>query len=118
MSSFPLRIPGANGVLTIRYVKDHDRSGHFLILHEERSTHEAGDANRLRALGLSRREEEVLYWVAHGKTNAAVSKLLGISPGTVKRHLENIYARLDVEGRHGATVYALQCLHERRPPGR
>lgn len=56
----------------------------------------------LPGTGLSRREQEVLYWVAEGKTNAEVSAILGIASGTVRRHLENIYQKLGVTNRHGA----------------
>jgi len=48
---------------------------------------------------LSAREREVLHSVADGGTNAEVAAALHIRPGTVKRHLENIYAKLDVTGR-------------------
>lgn len=48
---------------------------------------------------LSTREREVLRSVAEGATNAEVAAALHIRPGTVKRHLENIYAKLDVTGR-------------------
>jgi len=53
---------------------------------------------------LSAREREVLAWVAGGKTNAAIADLLDIRPGTVKRHLENIYRKLGIAGRRDAAV--------------
>jgi DNA-binding CsgD family transcriptional regulator len=99
----PLCIRGASGRLIIRYVKDPNCPRYFLLLQEQRSLPDASDAAVLRILGLSRREQEVLFWVAQGKTNATVAHLLGISPGTIKRHLENIYSRLGVENRHSAT---------------
>src|SRR3989339_1505026 len=49
--------------------------------------------------GLTSREEEVLYCVAQGKTNAEVAGILKMASGTVKRHLENIYQKLGVENR-------------------
>jgi DNA-binding CsgD family transcriptional regulator len=114
----PLHRHGANGRLTIHYVKDPIHSRHFLLLDEQPRTTGNADANRLENLGLSGREQEVLYWVAQGKTNATVARILGISPGTVKRHLENIYSQLGVENRHAATLRALQSLEEnRRRPG-
>lgn len=48
---------------------------------------------------LTAREREVLLWVAGGKPNAEIAGLLGIRPGTVKRHLENLYAKLGVGNR-------------------
>lgn len=69
---------------------------------------------RLHALGLTRREQEVLFWVSEGKRNAEVATILGISRGTVKRHLENIYRKLGVEDRHSAARQALEELQSFR----
>jgi DNA-binding CsgD family transcriptional regulator len=60
---------------------------------------------------LSAREREVLRSVAEGGTNAEVATALHIRPGTVKRHLENIYAKLDVTGR--AELAALRRITPR-----
>ncbi len=65
---------------------------------------------RLAALGLTRREQQVLFWISEGKRNSEVAAILGISSGTVKRHLENIYRKLGVENRHGAARRALEEL--------
>jgi DNA-binding CsgD family transcriptional regulator len=40
-----------------------------------------------------------------------MAEILGISVGTVKRHLENLYEKLGVENRHGAARRALEKLH-------
>jgi DNA-binding CsgD family transcriptional regulator len=53
---------------------------------------------------LSVREKEVLDLVASGATNAQIAERLWISPATVKKHLENIYAKLEVGGRIAALV--------------
>lgn len=58
----------------------------------------------LRAYCLSAREIEVLSWVAHGKANVDVGYILGISPRTVQKHLENIYTKLGVETRTAAAA--------------
>jgi DNA-binding CsgD family transcriptional regulator len=55
---------------------------------------------------LTAREREVLGWLGEGKTNAEIAILLGILPGTVKRHLENLYQKLGVENRHAAARWA------------
>jgi DNA-binding NarL/FixJ family response regulator len=64
----------------------------------------------LEKLGISTREAEILLWVAQGKTNSEVGVILSISSGTVKKHLEHIYAKLGVEGRNPATLKALEAL--------
>jgi DNA-binding CsgD family transcriptional regulator len=56
---------------------------------------------------LTPRETEILAWVAEGLTNRAIAERLWISPGTVRRHLDNIYAKLDVHTR-GAAVRMAQ----------
>jgi DNA-binding NarL/FixJ family response regulator len=55
---------------------------------------------------LTPREEEVLELVAVGFTNAGIAERLWISPGTVKKHLENVYAKLGVTNRTAAAAYA------------
>lgn len=54
--------------------------------------------------GLSPREREILELVAQGLTNAQVARTLWISPGTVRKHLENAYEKLNVHTRTGAVA--------------
>lgn len=58
--------------------------------------------------GLTDREVEVLCLLARGHTNRKVGEELFISPKTVGRHVENIYAKIGVSTRAGATVYAME----------
>ncbi len=51
---------------------------------------------------LTPREREVLDLVAVGATNSAVAAAMVVSPGTVKKHLDNIYAKLGVGSRAAA----------------
>ncbi len=53
---------------------------------------------------LTRREHEVVMLVAEGLTNAQVAERLSISPGTVRRHLENVFAKLGVRTRTAAVA--------------
>jgi len=56
---------------------------------------------------LSRREADVLRWVAAGKTDHETALLLGLSPRTVHKHLQHAYAKLGVENRTAAVMRLL-----------
>ena len=62
------------------------------------------DAERRRSPvpDLTRRQRELMHLIAAGRTNTQISRQLGLSEGTVRTHLENIYARLDVSNRTAA----------------
>lgn len=51
---------------------------------------------------LTTREREILLWLARGKTNREIAVILWVAPSTVRKHLENIYGKLDVRTRAGA----------------
>lgn len=57
-----------------------------------------------RLSGLTPREIDVIEWVAKGKTNRDIAEILGMSPRTVNKHLEHIYAKLGVETRTAAVA--------------
>ncbi|BCJ90581.1 DNA-binding response regulator [Terrihabitans soli] len=60
-------------------------------------------------LSLTNREAEVLLWLARGKSNKDIAEILGLSPRTVNKHLEQIYSKLGVENRASATAIATQA---------
>ena len=69
-------------------------------------------ANRLATL--SRREREVLALTAEGFTNRQIARRLVISLPTVKRHVQNVLAKLEVASRQqAAQLYAELGLAER-----
>lgn len=55
---------------------------------------------------LTAREVEVLALLATGRTNKAIAAELVISQKTVARHVANIFTKLDLSSRSGATAYA------------
>lgn len=59
-------------------------------------------------LGLTTREAEVLLWLGRGKPNRDIAEILGLSPRTVNKHLELIYAKLGVENRAAAAGIAVR----------
>jgi DNA-binding CsgD family transcriptional regulator len=58
------------------------------------------------ARSLTRRQLELLQLSAVGYDNNAIARQLAISPGTVRKHLENINARLGVTSRTAAAARA------------
>jgi DNA-binding NarL/FixJ family response regulator len=64
-------------------------------------------------LGLTTREGEVLSWLSKGKTNRDIAQILGLSPRTVDKHLEQIYAKLGVENRTAAAAIAANATHRK-----
>ena len=58
--------------------------------------------------GLSEREIEVLRLIARGYTMKAAAEALTISTKTVDRHIQNIYAKIGVSTRAGATLFAME----------
>jgi DNA-binding CsgD family transcriptional regulator len=71
--------------------------------------HEAYRAAERRRGGtpeLTRRQRELLRLVADGYTNAQIGRRLGLAEGTVRKHLENIFARLHVSSRTAAVIQA------------
>ena len=89
----PLRIDGGDRVLVVEFVDG------ALLLDERR-----------RLPPLTAREREILDLVAEGRTNAEIAERLWISRGTVRKHLDHIYAKLGVHTRTAAVA----VLGERR----
>jgi len=59
-------------------------------------------------------EKRVLVLLSSAKTNKEIASALGISPATVKRHLENVLRKLQLRNRVEAAIYGLTvngCPH-------
>ncbi|MET0049631.1 MAG: DNA-binding response regulator [Candidatus Thiodiazotropha sp.] len=94
--------------LTLSYFKQISQEEHLIrIVTQERLM----DTEKLEAmLPITKREAEVLLWVAHGKTNKEIGEILSLSPRTVNKHLEQIYPKIQVDNRTAATSVAIQTL--------
>ena len=62
----------------------------------------------IEAMPLTRRELEVLQLLACGLPNAQIADALGVSPTTVRNHVEHLLAKLGVHSRLEAVVYGAQ----------
>ena len=76
-----------------------------VALAEELSTAKERDR---RAETLTAREIEVLQLLAFGHTNRDIAERLYISAKTADRHLQNLYTKIGVSNRAGATLWAAQ----------
>jgi DNA-binding CsgD family transcriptional regulator len=70
----------------------------------------ADERVHLQRLGLSPRESEIVHLLATGAANTELAERLFISPGTVKKHLDNIYRKLGVTNRLQAVSVAFELL--------
>lgn len=104
----PLQQEAAERKLRLSYVGTIGSDEILLrLVDEEASREEIVLKNRL---ALTLREAEVLSWIARGKSNRDIGEILGLSPRTVNKHLEQIYAKLGVENRTSAAALAMRVL--------
>ena len=61
------------------------------------------------SLKLTPREAEVLFWISQGKSNHDIGVILGTKTGTICKHVEHIFSKLNVENRTSAAVLALEA---------
>jgi DNA-binding CsgD family transcriptional regulator len=86
----------------------------LLLLEEQRTVLLPTD---FEPSGLTRRQAEVLYWVAEGKTDGEIGTILGVSVRTVQKHVEHILTKLGVETRTAAAAWAHQVAGSGRGAG-
>ncbi len=69
----------------------------------------------LASLALTPREAEVLFWISEGKSNHDIGVILGAKTGTICKHVEHIFGKLNVENRTAAAVVALETYRSVAP---
>jgi DNA-binding NarL/FixJ family response regulator len=74
----------------------------------EEARMEGGGSGEPKSPSLSKREREILQKVADGATTRQVATDLGISPHTVKTHLERIFEKLGANDRAQAVAIAIR----------
>jgi DNA-binding CsgD family transcriptional regulator len=67
------------------------------------------------SLKLTPREAEVLFWISQGKSNHDIGIILGAKTGTICKHVEHIFDKLNVENRTAAAVVALETYRGLAP---
>ncbi len=70
---------------------------------------------RFASLKLTPREAEVLFWISQGKSNHDIGVILGAKTGTICKHVEHIFSKLNVENRTAAAVVALETCRSGTP---
>lgn len=111
-SSVPFHLGSARQQLNVHLVSDSIGEQYLVLLQkqiEEQKPPSLSIAS-LRSLGLTQREAEVLFWVAKDKSNAAIARVMDCCEGTVRKHLEHLYKKLEVQTRIGAVMTALERL--------
>src|SRR5437899_10965580 len=59
-------------------------------------------------LKLTPREGEGRFWISQGKSNHDIGVILGAKTGTICKHDEHIFGKLNVEKRTAAAIVALE----------
>lgn len=79
------------------------------------SEYDQRSAEAFASLKLTLREAEVLFWISQGKSNHDIGVILGAKTGTIRKHVEHIFAKLNVENRTAAAVTALEMCRSVAP---
>ena len=104
----PLHVEQAGRKLIVRLISAAEREQYLLLLEEQELP--SFSISALELLGLTKREAEVLFWIAKDKSTAGIAKVLDCCEGTVRKHLEHVYKKLGVQSRMGAVMVALERL--------
>jgi DNA-binding CsgD family transcriptional regulator len=97
---------------------DRDRALLVLLRPHLHQAYLEAEQRRHPASWLTRRQNELLRLLAAGHTNTQIARQLGISEGTVRTHLENIYDKLGVSSRTAAVTRAFpDGTADRSPAG-
>jgi DNA-binding CsgD family transcriptional regulator len=107
-SSIELKADAPSTRLRLLYVGQIGPDENLLRLVEGEQVNE--HAVLKQKLLVTEREAEVLLWIARGKSNRDIAEILSLSPRTVNKHLEQIYAKLGVENRTSAAALAVRTI--------
>lgn len=91
-------------------IKTHQK---FLSLYEEIER----NPSQFKSSPISRRENEILYWVSMGRSYQDIAKILDIKPVTIKFHMSNIVKKLGVYNAKHAIKLATELKIIHMPSG-
>lgn len=103
-----LALPMEHEILTVHYFKS--ASNNEILLKIQSPNADIDPALLEESLQITRREAEVLLWIAHGKTNREIAEILELSPRTVNKHLEQMYPKIGADNRTAAASIAIQSI--------
>jgi len=87
--------------------KHHRHELHILASYGHEKIMSLGIDNKLNHLKLTKRETEILTWVARGKTYWETGQILTIQEDTVKKYMQRIFAMLQVNNQPHAIAKAI-----------
>lgn len=85
---------------------ERDRALLTLLRPHLQAAYVATERRRLGQVPVTPRQNEILQYVAAGLSNSQIARRLSLSEGTVRKHLENIFTRLNVTSRTAAVTVA------------
>jgi DNA-binding NarL/FixJ family response regulator len=91
-------------VRAIRSVHD----GQLILAPEAAASLSLGSDGGSRAVALTGREREVLTLIADGRSNREIARHLHVAEKTVKAHVSAVLAKLGVQDRTQAALYAVR----------
>ena len=103
-------LTGSGNVLSPRAVRN-------LFDNAAQAAERGGPRGRIPDAGLTRREADILSYLAEGYSNREISKALFLSEKTVKAHLAAIFRKLGVTSRTKAAMAALAMGLGSNPSG-
>lgn len=110
----PLILETAGNSVLVRLLPTRREDRREVLLLEGGTTGQL-TVDALRSLGLTAREAEALNWGALHRPVAQTAAEMGISPRTVEKHLQRVYAKLGVHDLAQATATAWAAVGVRRP---
>lgn len=93
---------------TILAVMDGNRMIHPKVANKLMTLVASENEAKPRFEDLTNKEKEVLFHITQGKSNKEIAADLSISERTVKTHMSKILAKLEVQDRTQAAIYALR----------